>query len=47
MVGLDKTNIGLLDDEFLAQAPDLPEKNLAVELLERPLQGEIKNRFAR
>ncbi len=45
-VGLDKPNIGLLDDEFLAQVRDLPEKNLAVELLERLLQGEIKSRFA-
>jgi type I restriction enzyme R subunit len=46
-VGLDKPNIGLLDDEFLAQVQKLPEKNLAVELLERLLQGEIKSRFAR
>jgi len=45
-VGLDKPNIGLLDDEFLAQVQNLPEKNLAVELLERLLQGEIKSRFA-
>ena len=45
-VGLDKPNIGLLDDEFLAQVKDLPERNLAVELLERLLQGEIKSRFA-
>jgi len=45
-VGLDKPNIGLLDDEFLAQVHNLPEKNLAVELLERLLQGEIKSRFA-
>jgi len=45
-VGLDKPNIGLLDDEFLAQVRNLPEKNLAVELLERLLQGEIKSRFA-
>ena len=45
-VGLDKPNIGLLDDEFLAQVNSLPEKNLAVELLERLLQGEIKSRFA-
>lgn len=45
-VGLDKPNIGLLDDEFLAQVRGLPEKNLAVELLERLLQGEIKSRFA-
>jgi type I restriction enzyme R subunit len=45
-VGLDKPNIGLLDDEFLAQVRNLPEKNLAVELLQRLLQGEIKSRFA-
>ncbi len=45
-VGLDKPNIGLLDDDFLAQVQNLPEKNLAVELLERLLQGEVKSRFA-
>ena len=45
-VGLDKPNIGLLDEEFLAQVRNLPEKNLAVELLERLLEGEIKSRFA-
>ncbi|PIT77805.1 type I restriction endonuclease subunit R [Limnohabitans sp. B9-3] len=45
-VGLDKPNIGLLDDDFLVQVHNLPEKNLAVELLERLLQGEIKSRFA-
>jgi type I restriction enzyme R subunit len=45
-VGLDKPNIGLLSDEFLAQVQNLPESNLAVELLERLLEGEIKSRFA-
>jgi type I restriction enzyme R subunit len=45
-VGLEKPNIGLLDDEFLAQVKNLPERNLAVELLERLLQGEIKSRFS-
>ena len=45
-VGLDKPNIGILDDAFLADVRNLPEKNLAVELLERLLQGEIKTRFA-
>ena len=34
-VGLDKPNIGLLDDEFLAQVKNMPERNLAVELLQR------------
>ncbi|MDP5190447.1 type I restriction endonuclease subunit R [Rheinheimera baltica] len=45
-VGLEKPNIGLLDDEFLDEVRNLPEKNLAVELLERLLEGEIKTRFA-
>jgi len=44
-VGLEKPNIGLLDEAFLTQVRNLPEKNLAVELLERLLQGEIKSRF--
>jgi type I restriction enzyme R subunit len=45
-VGLDKPNIGILDDGFLAEVRNLPEKNLAVELLERLMEGEIKSRFA-
>ncbi|HDZ54854.1 MAG TPA: type I restriction endonuclease subunit R [Pseudomonas xinjiangensis] len=45
-VGLDKPNIGLLDEDFLADVRNLPEKNLAVELLERLLEGEIKSRFS-
>lgn len=45
-VGLDKPDIGLLDEEFLAQVQNLPERNLAVELLERLLAGEIKSKFA-
>ena len=45
-VGLDKPNIGLLDDAFLAQVRNLPERNLAVELLQRLLEGEVKSRFA-
>ena len=45
-VGLDKPNIGILDDAFLAEVQNLPERNLAVELLERLLEGEITSRFA-
>ncbi|SED49008.1 type I restriction enzyme, R subunit [Burkholderia sp. WP9] len=45
-VGLDKPDIGILDDDFLAEVKNLPERNLAVELLERLLEGEIKSRFA-
>ena len=46
-VGLDKPNIGILDEDFLNDVRNLPERNLAVELLERLLEGEIKARFAR
>jgi type I restriction enzyme R subunit len=45
-VGLDKPDIGILSEEFLAEVRELPERNLAVELLERLLEGEIKTRFA-
>jgi type I restriction enzyme R subunit len=45
-VGLDKPNIGIMDDEFLEEVRNLPEKNLAVELLERLLENEIKTRFS-
>jgi type I restriction enzyme R subunit len=45
-VGLEKPNIGILDDAFLAELRSLPERNLAAELLERLLEGEIKSKFA-
>jgi type I restriction enzyme R subunit len=45
-VGLDKPNISILDEAFLAEVRNLPEKNLAVELLERLLEGEIRSKFA-
>lgn len=44
-VGLDKPNIGLLDEAFLSKVRALPERNLAAELLERLLEGEIKSRL--
>lgn len=44
-VGLEKPNIGLLDEAFLTQVKNLPERNLAVELLERLLEGEIRAKF--
>ena len=44
--GLDKPNMGILDDAFLVEVKNHPERNLAVELLERLLLGEIKSRFA-
>ncbi|MBS0176713.1 MAG: DUF3387 domain-containing protein [Nitrospira sp.] len=45
-VGLDKPDIGILDEAFLAEMRSLPEQNLAVELLERLLEGEMRARFA-
>ncbi len=45
-VGLEKPNIGILDESFLNDVRNLPERNLAMELLERLLEGEIKSRFA-
>lgn len=45
-VGLEKPNIGILDDDFLSEVKALPERNLAIELLERLLEGEIKSRFS-
>lgn len=45
-VGLDKPNIGILDEAFLAKVQNLPEKNAAVELLECLLEERIKTCFA-
>ena len=45
MVGLDKPNIGLLSDEFLEDVKNLPQRNLAMELLEKLLRDEIKARM--
>ena len=45
LVGLDKPNIGLLSEEFLEDVKNLPYKNLALELLEKLLRGEIKARM--
>ena len=39
--GLKKPNIALLSDEFLAEVRNMPHKNLAVELLQKLLKGEI------
>lgn len=42
--GLKKPNIEILDDRFLQELKDLPQKNLAVELLKKLLKDEIKKR---
>lgn len=42
--GLKKPDISILSDEFLAEVRSLPQRNLAVELLRKLLEGEIKSR---
>ncbi len=42
--GLKKPDISILSDEFLAEVRGMPQRNLAVELLQRLLRGEIKSR---
>jgi len=39
--GLEKPDISILSDEFLAEVRGMPHKNLAVELLKKLLAGEI------
>jgi type I restriction enzyme R subunit len=41
-VGLNKPNIAILSDEFLEEVRGMKQKNLAVELLNRLLKGNIK-----
>jgi type I restriction enzyme R subunit len=43
--GLKRPDIGVLSDEFLEDVRHMKERNLAVELLERLLKGQIKSRF--
>ncbi len=42
--GIEKPEISILSDEFLAEIKGMPRKNLALELLRRLLNDEIKNR---
>ena len=42
--GLEKPDVSILSDEFLAEVRDLPHKNVAVELLEKLLNDEIRTR---
>jgi type I restriction enzyme R subunit len=45
--GLKKPDISILSDEFLAEVRGMPQRNLAVELLQKLLKGEIRNRSRR
>ena len=42
--GLDKPDISILSEEFLAEVKGMPHRNLAVELLQKLLQGEVATR---
>jgi type I restriction enzyme R subunit len=42
--GLDRPDISILSDEFLAEVRGMPQRNLAVELLRKLLSGEIRTR---
>ncbi|MFQ5641093.1 MAG: type I restriction endonuclease subunit R [bacterium] len=43
-VGLKKPDISILSDEFLMEVRNLPQKNLAIELLRKLLNDEIRTR---
>ncbi len=45
--GLKKPDLSILSDEFLSEVRTMPQRNLAVELLQKLLKGEIKNRARR
>ncbi len=45
--GLKKPDISILSDEFLAEVQGMPQRNLAVELLQKLLKGEIRLRARR
>ena len=42
--GLDKPDISVLSEEFLAEVQGMPQRNLAVELLQKLLRGELATR---
>lgn len=46
-VGVDKPEISILSEEFLEEIKNLPQKNLAYELLKKLLNDEIKHRSKR
>jgi type I restriction enzyme R subunit len=45
--GLKKPDISILSDEFLAEVRGMPQRNLAIELLQKLLKGEIRIRSRR
>ena len=45
--GLDKPDVSILSEEFLAEVRDMRQRNLAVELLQKLLKGELATRRRR
>ncbi len=43
--GLERPDISILSDEFLAEVRQLPQRNLALELLKKLINDEIKTRM--
>ena len=44
LAGLERPDIGILSDAFLEEVRNLPQRNFAVELLQKLLNDEIKSR---
>jgi type I restriction enzyme R subunit len=42
--GLEKPDISILSEQFLAEVRGMPQRNLAVELLQKLLKGELRSR---
>jgi type I restriction enzyme R subunit len=47
VAGLKQPDISILSDEFLAEVRGMPQRSLAVELLQKLLKGEIRMRSRR
>ncbi len=45
--GLDKPNLSILSDDFLAEMRDAPRKNLAIQALQKLLDDEVRIKFSR
>jgi len=45
VAGLQKPDLSILSDQFLAEVSKIPQKNLAVELLQRLIKDEIQSRL--
>ncbi len=44
ITGLEKPDLSILSDKFLAELREMPQRNLAVELLQKLLKGELAAR---